>query len=127
MYGKFEAKVRVKHANGVYHAFWMGTDTQVPHLNVFKFEGRNFVVSAYSKGAQIERKLRYKLKDDFYIHTLLWSNNKLVWLVNGRKVFETANIINEPMYIAFSSGVYDEKKAETTAMYIDWVRCFRSN
>jgi hypothetical protein len=126
MYGKFEAKVRVKHTHGTYHAFWLGSNYERPHLNIFKFENKNLIVSAYAKGAQIERKLRYKLKDDFYIHSLLWSNNKLVWLVNGRKVFETSNVINEPMYIAFSSGVYD-KKAEPTAMYVDWVRCFRSN
>ncbi|MDR1887130.1 MAG: family 16 glycosylhydrolase [Prevotellaceae bacterium] len=126
MYGKFEAKVRVKYVPGTYHAFWMGTDTQKPHLNVFKFENRNLAVSAYTKDATIERKLKYKLKDDFYIYSLLWSNNKLVWLINGKKVFESSNIINEPMYISFSSGVYD-KKAEQTAMYVDWVRCFRSN
>jgi hypothetical protein len=126
MYGKFEAKVRIKHTHGTYHAFWLGSDYQKPHLNIFKFEGKNLIVSAYAKDAQIEQKLRHKLKDDFYIHSLLWNNNKLVWLINGRKVFETSNIINEPMYIAFSSGVYD-KKAEPTAMYVDWVRCFRSN
>jgi hypothetical protein len=126
MYGKFEAKVRVKHTHGTYHAFWLGSDYQKPHLNIFKFEGKNLLISAYAKDSKIERKLRYKLKDDFYIHSLLWSSNKLIWLINGRKVFETSNIINEPMYIAFSSGVYD-KKAEPTAMYVDWVRCFRSN
>jgi hypothetical protein len=126
MYGKFEAKVRVKHTRGTYHAFWMGTDAKKPHLNIFKFEDRNLVVSAYSVDTKIERKLKYRLKDDFYIYTLLWSSNKLVWLINGKKVFESANIINEPMYIAFSSGVYD-KKAVPAAMYIDWVRCFRSN
>jgi hypothetical protein len=125
-YGKFEAKVRVKHTHGTYHAFWMGTDTQKPHLNIFKFENKNLVVSACTKNAEIERKLKYKLNDDFYIYTLLWSNDKLVWLINGKKVFESSNIINEPMYISFSSGVYD-KKAEPTVMYIDWVRCFRSN
>jgi hypothetical protein len=126
LYGKFEAKVRVKYAQGTYHAFWMGTDTQKPHLNVFRFEGRNLIISAYSNESKIEKRLKYKLKDDFYIYTLLWSNNKLAWLINGKKVFESSNIINEPMYISFSSGVYD-KKAEQTAMYVDWVRCFRSN
>jgi hypothetical protein len=126
VYGKFEAKVRVKYAQGTYHAFWMGSDTEKPHLNIFKFEDKNLFVSAYSKNATVERKLRYKLKKDFYIYTLLWTSNKLIWLINGKKVFETANIINEPMYISFSSGVYD-KKAEQTTMYVDWVRCFRSN
>jgi hypothetical protein len=126
MYGKFEAKVRVKYASGTYHAFWMGTDTKKPHINIFKFEDRNLFIAAYSGDAKIERKLKYKLKDDFYIYTLLWTNNKLVWLINGKKVFESSNIINEPMYISFSSGVYD-KRAEQTTMYVDWVRCFRSN
>jgi hypothetical protein len=126
MYGKFEAKVRVKHTNGTYHAFWLGSDYQKPHLNVFKFEGKNLVISAYANDTTVERKLRYKLKDDFYIHSLLWSSNKLVWLINGKKVFETSNMIHEPMYVSFSSGVYD-KRAEPTAMYVDWVRCFRRN
>jgi hypothetical protein len=126
MYGKFEAKVRVKYARGIYHAFWMGTDTPKPHINIFKFEDRNLFVAAYSKDAKIERKLKFRLKDDFYIYTLLWNSNKLVWLINGKKVFESSNIINEPLYISFSSGVYD-KKAEQTTMYVDWVRCFRSN
>jgi hypothetical protein len=126
LYGKFEAKVCVKYNPGTYHAFWMGSMTKKPHLNIFKFEGKNLIVSVYSKDATVERKLKYALKDDFYIYTLIWSNSKLVWLINGKKVFETANIINEPMYISFSSGVYD-KKAMPTAMYIDWIRCFRSN
>ncbi|MDR1340699.1 MAG: family 16 glycosylhydrolase [Prevotellaceae bacterium] len=126
LYGKFEAKVRVKHTHGTYHAFWMGTDTQKPHLNIFKFEDKNLAVAAYAKNAEIERKLKYRLKDDFYIYTLLWSNDKLSWFINGKKVFESSNVINEPMYMSFSSGVYD-KKAEATVMYIDWVRCFRSN
>jgi hypothetical protein len=126
LYGKFEAKVQVKQSPGTYHAFWMGTDTQRPHLNIFKFEDHNIFVSAYNKDSKIERKLKYKLKDEFYIYTLLWTNNRLTWLINGKKVFETSNIINEPMYLSFSSGVHD-KKADSTVMYVDWIRCFRSN
>ncbi|MDR1582380.1 MAG: family 16 glycosylhydrolase [Prevotellaceae bacterium] len=126
MYGKFEAKVHVKYNYGTYHAFWMGTTTKKPHLNIFKFEGKNLVVSAYTNDTQIERKLKYRLKDDFYIYALIWNNEKLVWQINGKKVFESPNIIDEPMYISFSSGVYDQK-AEPTAMYVDWIRCFRSN
>jgi hypothetical protein len=126
LYGKFEAKVRVKYSQGTYHAFWMGSDLPKPHVNIFKFEGKNLIISAYSNDAKIERKLKYKLNDDFYIYTLMWTNNKLSWHINGKKVFESSNIINEPMYISFSSGVYD-KNADQTAMYVDWVRCFRNN
>lgn len=126
LYGKFEAKIHVKQTQGTYHAFWMGSDTKKPHLNVFKFEGKNLVISAYNNDVKIEKNLKYSLKNDFYIYTLMWTNNKLTWLINGKKVFESKNIINQPMYISFSSGVYD-KKADSTTMYIDWIRCFRSN
>jgi hypothetical protein len=126
LYGKFEAKIHVKQTHGTYHAFWMGSDTKKPHLNVFKFEGNNLFISAYSNDVKIEKNLKYSLQNDFYIFTLMWTNHKLTWLINGKKVFETSNIINQPMYISFSSGVYD-KKAESTTMYIDWVRCYRSN
>jgi chemotaxis protein histidine kinase CheA len=73
LYGKFEAKVQVAKASGIYHAFWLGTNRQKPHINVFKYEGGNLSVSAYSKDATVEHKLDCKLKDDFYIYTLLWS------------------------------------------------------
>jgi hypothetical protein len=126
LYGKFEAKIHVKQTHGTYHAFWMGSDTKKPHLNVFKFEGNNLIIAAYGNDTKIEKNLKYSLKSDFYIYTLMWTNNKLTWLINGKKVFETPNIINQPMYISFSSGVYD-KKADATTMYIDWVKCYRSN
>jgi hypothetical protein len=49
---------------------------------------------------------------------------KLTWLINGKKVFEADNHINEPMYVSFSSGVFN-KNADAATMYIDWVRCYR--
>ena len=126
LFGKFEAKIQVKQMPGTYHAFWMGTNSQIPHINVLKFEGNNLYVSAYSNKASINKKLKYKLKNEFYIFTLEWSREKLTWFINGKKVFETANIIDESMYIAFSSGVYSNKATSTT-MYVDWVRCFRAS
>ena len=126
LYGKFMAKVQVKQTSGTYHAFWLGTETKKPHLNIFKIEGHNLTLALYTNSAKIEKKLKYKLKNDFYIFTLLWSNEKIIWFINGKRVFETTNVISEPMYIALSSGVYD-KKASATTMYVDWVKCYRMN
>ncbi|MDR1896200.1 MAG: family 16 glycosylhydrolase [Prevotellaceae bacterium] len=126
LYGKFEAKIQVKQSHGTYHAFWMGTTTKIPHLNIFKFENHNLTISVYTNDKTVEQKLKYKLKNESYIYTLLWTNSKLTWLINGKKVYEMPNIINEPMYISISSGVFD-KKANPTTMYVDWIRCFRHN
>lgn len=124
MYGKFVAKIQVKQSPGTYHAFWMGTDSKRPHLNVFKIEDHNLSVAVYTGDTTIERKLKYTLKNDFYIYTLLWTKDKIVWFINGKKIFETTNVVNEPMYISFSSGVFD-KKASSSMMYVDWIRCYR--
>lgn len=128
LYGKFEAKVRVVKTPGTYHAFWMASNAMLPHLNVFKFEGKKLVVSAYGHGERVEQTLHYNLKDDFYIYTLLWSDKLITWLINGKKVFETRNFINESMYIAFSGGVVDDSAASRmpVSMDVDWVRCFRA-
>ena len=127
-YGRFEAKVRVTKAPGIYHAFWMAADTMLPHLNLFKFEGNKLTVSAYGHGQRVEQTLNYRLNDEFYIYTLLWTVDKITWLINGKKVFETRNIISEPMYIAFSSGVTGDEAAMhmPVNMDVDWVRCFRT-
>lgn len=126
LFGKFEAKIQIQQSNGTYHAFWMGTDTKTPHLNIIRIEGHNLYVSAFTNNSTAEQKLKYKLKNDYYIFTLLWTNDRITWLINGKKVFETSNFIHDPMYIAFSSGVYNEN-AVPAKMYVDWVRCFRSN
>ncbi|MDR0560102.1 MAG: family 16 glycosylhydrolase [Prevotellaceae bacterium] len=126
VYGKFMAKVEIKQVAGTYHAFWLGVDTKKPHINVFKIEGHNLLISLYSDSTTVEKSLKYKLKNGFYIFSLLWSHEKITWFINGKRVFEMANVIDEPMYIAFSSGVYD-KRASATTMYVDWVRCYRIN
>ena len=133
LYGKFEAKVRVDRVPNVYHAFWMAADKKTPHLNVFKFEGNKLVFAAYSEENGIlhikEEVSKYKLNNDFYIYTLLWDESKITWLINGKKVCECPNLIDEPMYIAFSTGVTGDipEQRLPLEMEIDWVRCFRRN
>lgn len=133
LYGKFEAKVRVKKKQGVYHSFWMGGDEKTPHINIFKFEGNKLVVSAYNEKdgikQSVEQVLNYKLNDNYYIYTLLWDKKSLVWCINGKKVFESSSsMINKPLYIAFASGVSEDiLLPEEVSMEIEWVRCFRTS
>lgn len=133
LYGRFEAKVRVSKAEGVYHSFWMGTDTKLPHINIFKFEGNELFTSMYveegGKEQIFEQRINHSLDNDYYIYSLLWDDQKITWLINGRKVFECPNKINVPMYVAFSSGVREGNTInnQPLGLEVDWVRCFRKN
>ncbi|MDR1056179.1 MAG: family 16 glycosylhydrolase [Prevotellaceae bacterium] len=133
LYGKFEAKVRVTKTSNVYHAFWMMADKKTPHLNIFKFVGNKLIFSAYNEENGVlhvkEEVSKYSLNDGFYIYTLLWDEHKISWMVNGKKVCECPNLINEPMYIAFSTGIVGKiaEQRLPLELEIDWVRCFRKN
>jgi len=62
---------------------------------------------------------------DFYIYTLEWTANKLVWKINNYEVFkQTGNLPDEPMYLNFSGGL-DKPMSGSSSMEIDWVRVYQ--
>jgi beta-glucanase (GH16 family) len=63
--------------------------------------------------------------NDFFIFTLEWTPDKLVWKVNNTEAFvQTTDVPQEPMYILFSGGL-DKPVSSMTAMEIDWVRVYQ--
>lgn len=67
------------------------------------------------------------LGNEFYIYSIEWSKDKIVWKINDIVVAEQSdNIPAEAMYINFSSHLkkeIDSTKLPAT-MQIDWVRCY---
>lgn len=62
---------------------------------------------------------------DFFIYSLEWAPNKLVWRINDVIVkTETENIPQEPMYLILSSGVSKPTADVNAVMEIDWVKCY---
>ena len=135
LYGRFEAKVKINATAGVYHAFWMMGEKLAPQITVFKTNAKSskhFDCGTFAEsGKGAPRKTASLIKGasldkDFHIITLDWTPNKLVWKINGEVVNEqTADVPNQPMYLAFSSHVYDTKAGNLPVdMEIDWVRCY---
>ena len=69
-----------------------------------------------------------KYADTYFIYTLEWSPNKLVWKIND-KVFktQTSGVPQEEMYINFSSNLKKDASESglPSAMEIDWVRVYK--
>ncbi len=64
---------------------------------------------------------------DYFIYSLDWSENKLVWKINGMEVFSTnQGVPNEPLYLMLSAGIQKEpsQEFETSSFEIDWVKCY---
>lgn len=131
-YGLFEAKIKVSDIKNVQHAFWMLSNTSLPHINVAKTSSCGKLFPGKITGTEDKPKINQtKIKGldwtkDFFIYSLEWTPNKLIWKINDVVVCtQTDNIPNEPMYLIFSSGVLNSNANINAAMEIDWVKCYK--
>ena len=120
-------------AGSVAQAFWMVSDGMLPHIDVARFEGGKlysnyFWGKAGSNHKSISKTSGSKYADEFFIYTLEWSPNKLVWKIND-KVFktQTSGVPQEEMYINFSSNLKKgaSENGLPSSMEIDWIRVYK--
>ncbi len=131
-YGIFKAKIKMA-GGAVAQAFWMVSETMIPHIDIARFEnGKLHSNFFWGKGnaphKSVSKTGGAKYADEYYIYTLEWSPNKLVWKING-KVFktQTSGVPQEEMYINFSANLKKEASDSglPSAMEIDWVRVYK--
>ncbi len=131
-YGIFKAKVKVAEGS-VSQAFWMVADTMLPHIDVSRYEdGKLYSNYFWGKSGSPQKSISKtgggKYENEYFIYTLEWTPNKLVWKIND-KVFktQTTGVPQEPMHINFSANL---KKGASgsglpSAMEIDWIRVYK--
>ena len=131
-YGVFKAKIKMA-GNSVAQAFWMVSESMLPHIDIARYEnGKLYSNYFWGNGASPNKSLSRtggsKYADTYFIYTLEWSPNKLVWKIND-KVFKTqsSGVPQEEMFINLSTHL---KKGATesglpSAMEIDWIRVYK--
>ena len=126
-YGIFQAKIKLGDSKAK-SAFWMLADKITPHIDVCKTSNGKVWFDFFSmKNDVVKTSLGSKYAGNFYIFTLEWTADKLVWKINNTEVFtQTSNIPQEPMYVLLSGGL-DKPINGTTSMEIDWVRVYQFN
>ena len=124
-YGIFSAKVKLGDPNSK-SAFWMLADKITPHIDVCK-TSKGKVWSDYfsAKGNTSKTSIGSRYANDFFIFTLEWTSDKLVWKINDTEVFvQTTDVPQEPMYVLFAGGL-DKPINGASSMEIDWVRVYQ--
>ncbi|MFW6043037.1 MAG: glycoside hydrolase family 16 protein [Marinilabiliaceae bacterium] len=136
-YGYFEAKVRFNQAFPVMNAFWMVGERITPHIDVFKSMypgGRlleaGLIAEVPEKGLSpfTARITGARFTKDFFIYSLDWSQDRIIWKINGVEVFRVSqHIPREPMYITFCTTLPEEPddRMLPAVMEINWVRCYQ--
>lgn len=131
-FGRFEAKIKVNHSS-VMPCFGMRGDRDMPHIEIMKFGTNGLQMGKIytSKGKVVNEIMPLKdihLSNDFYIFTLEWTREKMVWMVNDTVVKEVhENIPDIPMYVFFRLGCNQEPggKCVPSRMEIEWVRFYK--
>ncbi|MBN2485330.1 MAG: glycoside hydrolase family 16 protein [Bacteroidales bacterium] len=127
-HGLFEAKIKIARNPHVQNAFWMVGNTMEPHINVINAQNKcmfNTITSDSPENKKTYR--RGKLASDYFIYSVEWTANEIIWRVNGLEMHRTnLNVPKGEMFINISAGLYTEIESGLPAtMDIDWVRCYQ--
>jgi hypothetical protein len=124
-YGTFTAKIKLGDPNAK-SSFWMLADKITPHVNICRTsKGKVWFDFFPAKGNIAKTSLGSRYANDFFIYTLEWTSDRLVWKINDTEVFtQTSGVPQEPMYVLFSGGL-DKPINGMTSMEIDWVRVYQ--
>jgi len=137
-YGKIEAKIKVNYAKPVNYNFWMASEHNLPHVDILKLQKKKSRVNVgLTYGDITDTKGPTKktadfsgldVSQDFFIYTLEWSKDKLIWKINDLVVNEqTQGVPQDEMYLVFSSGMTGKADGSglPASMEVDWVRCYQ--
>jgi beta-glucanase (GH16 family) len=124
-YGIFSAKIKLTDP-AVRNAFWIIGDRITPHVDICRSgSGKVWFDLFSSAGNHTKKSLGSKYLSDFYIYTLEWKPESLVWKINGVEVMrQTTGVPQEAMYINLAGGV-DRQPGGISSMEVDWVRAYQ--
>lgn len=128
-FGLFKAKIKVDHSYPVHHAFWLRSEQLTPEIDIFKYGKKSAskleVANYWNEGDNKKAIGGLNFSKDYFIYSLEWTTEKLVWKINDEVVYEqTEGVPQEAMYIVLSSGILHEGQVSGSSMEVDWVRAY---
>ncbi len=144
-YGYVEMRCKVPSGLGFWSSFWMlGAKSWPPEVDIFEISGlrpNKMSVSNHfksSKGKEMQNGTSINGPDfsqDFHNFGLEWNVKKLIWYIDGVKVYETDyGIPQSEMFLVLSislgGGVFSGKANNTTPLPnscdVDYIRVYKN-
>ena len=129
-YGRFDFKVKADFSKPLTHNIWLSTGKAEPQINVMNYgltNAKSFLAGVALNGKYTSGTISgANFSSDFYIISILWTPEKIVWSVNGVEVYTyKGSIPQEEMYIVLSSNLKDNApKLSHSTMSLDWIRVY---
>ncbi|MFO7828413.1 MAG: family 16 glycosylhydrolase [Bacteroidales bacterium] len=135
-YGLFKAKIKVDHSYPVHHAFWLRGEKITPEIDIFKYGRKSNskleIANYWSEQNTIKKNQSavsgLDFSKDYFIYSIEWNENKIIWKINNFVVHEQAKgVPEEPMYILLSSGITEDGEPKLPCnMLVDWIRVYKN-
>lgn len=122
--GLIMAKIRC--TGKLHHAFWLGNTQNVSKESIFHFNGKHITVGNIDINDTYRATIRGINHAEFYVYSLMWNKDELIWYVNNKEVFRcTSDVPWVDMYLAFSSWIDAKQKGSNGELVVDWVRVYQ--
>lgn len=134
-YGAIEVKAKLTGHKSILEAVWLvSKDKKLPHIDLVTANSKTYM--GYQWGDEdLEKPNKFykkygrgKFANKYFIFSIEWTAEGLVWKVNGDTVAtQSKDIPSKEMYLLISSHLYQPVKDELlpSALEIDWVKCYQ--
>lgn len=131
-YGKFEAKIKLTNFSGG-QCFELRGEAGLPRVEILK-RGKegiymgNVIVSEKSRRNSLQLLNGVRYTEDYYIFSLEWTPEKMVWRINDAVVKEIEkDIPDEPLYLVLKAGLNERQQTDQVFIPMDvaWVKCYK--
>jgi len=122
-FGTISAKLRC--TGNINHAFWLGSDGKLPHINIFHFDGKKIKIGNAGKEVMDGVEIKGLNTSQFHVYTLQWTEKELIWKINNLEIYRTAsNIPKEEMFMVLNSFIPAKKHGSTGYFDVDWIKIY---
>jgi beta-glucanase (GH16 family) len=99
----------------------------LPNIKIFHYDGKSINVGNANENVFDGVKINGLNPSQYFIYSLIWTKNELIWMINNLEVYRTlSNIPDKDMYLAFNSFISETQHGGTGNIEVDWVRVYES-
>lgn len=123
--GLFMVKMRSQGAGCQFLGLTSGKNGQ-PMLALYFYDGKKVQMGKLANGQARLEKLSGASRSKYYVYSLRWTAEELIWYVNNMEVFRMANdLTKDQLFFLAQSFIPSTAKAGEGKMGVEWIRVYK--
>ena len=123
--GLFMVKMRSQGVGCQFLGLTSGKNGQ-PMLALYFYDGKKVQMGKVANGQARLEKLSGASRSKYYVYSLRWTAEELIWYVNNMEVFRMANdLTKDQLFFLAQSFIPSTAKAGEGKMGVEWIRVYK--